>query len=97
MIVSSIQLEAADVKNKQVILSHALDMMDKCKGADLIVLPELWNVGFFNYDNYKNFAESIDGETVSALSKKAKELSAYVYTGSFVEEQIGRASCRERV
>lgn len=90
MIVSSIQLEAVDVKNKQVMLAHALDMMDKCKGADLIVLPELWNVGFFNYDNYKNFAESIDGETVSALSKKAKELSAYVYTGSFVEEQSGK-------
>ena len=68
MKVSSIQLESADVKNKQVMLAHALDMMDKCKGSDLIVLPELWNVGFFNYDNYKNSAESIDGETVSALS-----------------------------
>lgn len=87
MRVSSIQLEIKDDRTKQETTTHVLSMMDKCKGDDLIVLPELWNVGFFNYDNYKNYAESIDGETASIISNKAKELEVYVYSGSFVEKQ----------
>lgn len=88
MRVSSIQLEIKDERNKREMISHVLTMMDKCRGDDLIILPELWNVGFFNYENYKDYAESpIDGETVSAISAKAKDLGAYVYSGSFVEKQ----------
>jgi len=87
MLVSSIQLEIKDDRNKQEMISHVLTMMDKCRGDDLIILPELWNVGFFNYDNYKNYAEAIDGETASAISAKARELGAYVFSGSFVEKQ----------
>ncbi len=79
MKVSSIQLEIKDERNKQEMISHVLTMMDKCRGDDLIILPELWNVGFFNYDNYKNYAEAIDGETASAISAKARELGAYVF------------------
>ena len=84
MKVSSIQLEIKDERTKQQMISHVLNLMEKCRGDDLIILPELWNVGFFNYDNYKNYAEPIDGETVSAISAKAKDLGAYVFSGSFV-------------
>lgn len=87
MKVSSIQLEIKDERNKQQMISHVLNLMEKCRGDDLIILPELWNVGFFNYDNYKNLAEQIDGETASAISAKAKDLRAYVFSGSFVEKQ----------
>ena len=87
MKVSSIQLEIKDDRNKQQMISHVLNLMEKCRGDDHIILPELWNVGFFNYDNYKNYAEPIDGETASAISAKAKDLGAYVFSGSFVEKQ----------
>ena len=86
MRISSIQLEIKDGRTKQDMISYALSMMDRCKGDDLIVLPELWNVGFFNYDKYKEYSEPIDGETAAAISKKAKELRAWVYSGSFVEK-----------
>jgi len=87
MKVSSIQLDIGDVNLKGAMLDYTLDMIDKCRGADLIVLPELWNVGFFNYDNYHSFSESVDGVTATAIASKAKELNAYIYSGSFVEKQ----------
>ena len=87
MRIASIQFEIKDGRSKQETVSHALSLMDSCKGADLIVLPELWNVGFFNYDMYKDFSEPIDGETASAISKKAKELGSWVFSGSFVEKR----------
>ncbi|MDO4560454.1 MAG: carbon-nitrogen family hydrolase [bacterium] len=87
MKVSSIQLEIKDGRSKQDMVARALGMIDMCKGDDLIVLPELWNVGFFNYENYKEYSEPIDGETASAISKKAKEIGAYIFSGSFVEKR----------
>ena len=89
MKVSSIQLEIKDGLSKDEIIKHALEMMDRCKGEDLIILPELWNVGFFNYDNYKTYSEPINGKTASAISLKARELGAYVFSGSFVEKRGG--------
>lgn len=86
MKVSSVQLNTAGIVSKNEIITHALEMIDRCHGSDLIVLPELWNVGFFNYDNYKTYAEALDGRTVTALSEKAKELGCYIFTGSFVEK-----------
>jgi predicted amidohydrolase len=52
---------------------------------DLVVLPELWHVGYFDFDRYTEGAEPLDGRTVSALRGAAVELSAYVHAGSIVE------------
>ncbi len=87
MKVASLQLELNDTRNKEEVVAYALSMMDKCQGYDFLLLPELWNVGFVNYDNYHKESEAIDGYTVNALSAKAKELNAYVHGGSFVEKR----------
>ena len=87
MKIASIQLEIKDGRSKQEMIAYTLEMIDKCKGADLIVLPELWNVGFFNYDNYHNDSEAIDGVTTTTIAAKARELNAYIFSGSFVEKQ----------
>ncbi len=84
---AAIQLQVADKKSKKDAIKHALDMIDTCKGADLIVLPEQWNIGFYNFDNYYTLAETDNGETVSAISAKAKELGSYIYSGTFVEKR----------
>lgn len=87
---AAIQLAISDsCDTKSARIKYALAMADRCAGADLILLPELWNVGFFNYDKYHDFSEPIDGETASALSAKAKELGAYIFGGSFVERRGG--------
>lgn len=90
MKVSSIQLEIKNSRRKKETIDYVLSMMDKCAGDDLIILPELWNIGFFNYSEYQSASEDINGETASAISRRAKELSAYVYSGSFVENRNGK-------
>jgi predicted amidohydrolase len=87
MKIASVQLEMMDGRSKEQTIDYALDMMDKCKGADLVLLPELWNIGFSAYDKYWSESEPIDGPTARAVSKKAKELGAYVFSGSFVEKR----------
>lgn len=84
---ASIQLNVSDKNSKNDAVKHALSMLDSCKGCDLIVLPEIWNIGFNNFDNYYALAEADNGETMSAISGKAKQLSCYIYSGTFVEKR----------
>jgi len=76
--------------SKKEMVEHALRMMDKCAGSDLILLPELWNTGFFVFDKYIEESEPIDGFTATAISNKARELGAWVFSGSFVESRGGK-------
>jgi predicted amidohydrolase len=58
---------------------------EQARGADLIVLPELWAAGYFAFDAYPNRAEPLDGPTVATARELARELGAYVHAGSLVE------------
>lgn len=61
--------------------------------AELVVLPELWPVGFFQFDNYEARAEPLDGPTLKAVAELAVELGAHVHAGSIVERRAdGRLS-----
>jgi len=75
---------------KKDMVDHALCMMDKCAGSDLILLPELWNIGFFAFDKYIEESEPINGYTATAVGNKARELGAWVFSGSFVESRGGK-------
>ncbi|MFB6135847.1 MAG: carbon-nitrogen family hydrolase [Halobacteriaceae archaeon] len=55
------------------------------RGADLVVLPEVWNVGYFAFDAYEAGAEPLDGPTVTRLRDLAADLCVYLHTGSVVE------------
>lgn len=55
------------------------------RGADLVVLPEIWNVGYFAFEQYRSKAEPIDGPTITHLRELAVELQIYLHTGSIVE------------
>jgi predicted amidohydrolase len=90
MKVASIQLDVTDNRSKQETVERALCMMDDCAGADLVLLPELWNIGFYAFDKYISESEPIDGRTASAVSEKARKLGAWVFSGSFVESRDGR-------
>lgn len=76
-----------DDRTKEQSVAYALAMMEKCRGADLLVLPELWTIGFLDYDRYRSESEPADGPTARAISEKAKELGAYVFSGTFVERR----------
>lgn len=53
--------------------------------TDLIVLPELWQVGFFSFDRYEAESEPLLGQTVSALRDLASRRCTHIHVGSFVE------------
>ncbi|GAA1355961.1 carbon-nitrogen family hydrolase [Saccharothrix algeriensis] len=55
------------------------------RGADLVVLPELWAAGYFAFDDYARRSEPLAGPTVGAARRWAAELGAHVHLGSVVE------------
>jgi predicted amidohydrolase len=55
------------------------------RGADLVVLPELWAHGAFAGERWRETAEPIDGPTARAMAAAARDLGGYLHAGSFVE------------
>jgi predicted amidohydrolase len=54
-------------------------------GADLVVLPELWAPTGFDYRRWTAAAEPLDGPTVTAIAKAAREAGVTVHAGSIIE------------
>lgn len=86
MRIASIQLKVIE-ESKDKSLEHASQMIRQCRGADLILLPELWNIGFMSFDRYRKEAETQEGPTLTLLRTLARELSCHLHTGSFVEKR----------
>lgn len=55
------------------------------RGADLVVLPELWSHGGYSYRTWLDRAEALDGPTVTAMASAARDLGAVVHAGSIIE------------
>ncbi|MEO7447661.1 MAG: carbon-nitrogen family hydrolase, partial [Humibacillus sp.] len=54
-------------------------------GHDLVVLPELWSAGGFDYPHWGERAEAVDGPVAQALSSAAKEAGVTLHGGSIIE------------
>lgn len=85
MKIALIQLAINDGETKQERIMRVKGLLDQVRGAELVLLPETWNIGYFSFDVYREQSETLTGETVSFLSAKARELQAYIFGGSFVE------------
>lgn len=57
--------------------------------ADLLLLPELWRVGYTDFSTYKGKAETLSGETLVFLQKVARGAGAYLLGGSLIERADG--------
>jgi predicted amidohydrolase len=84
--VANIQLEVLAGEPKDERVSRATSLVTAQAGADLVVLPEIWNVGYFNFDRYAIEAEPLDGPTMARMSDAAREIGAWVLAGSIVEQ-----------
>jgi predicted amidohydrolase len=89
MRVTSIQVESAD-RTATEAREHVLSLIERARGSDLILLPELWPCGYFAFSRYAESSEPVDGPTVQALAAKARQVGAAIFTGSFVERAAGR-------
>jgi predicted amidohydrolase len=86
-------IEAALIQldtSREPRLARALEALARCKGAGLVLLPELWNIDYLEFERYRTGGEPLTGPTLAALVAKARELGAYILAGSIVEEDRGR-------
>lgn len=63
-------------------------MIADARGADLVVLPELWAPGYFAFDAYPELAEPLEGDTVEAAREWAQSLGCYLHLGSVLERSV---------
>lgn len=84
--VALVQIESPDTETKRDRVKRVGELLEAASGADIVILPELWNVGFFSFDRYARDAEPLHGETVELMREKARQLRAHILMGSFVEE-----------
>lgn len=83
--VAMLQLAFSDQDTKMTRLTRVENILDEVKDADLVLLPEVWNIGYFAFDKYRDESESLAGETISRLSAKARQHQMYIFAGSFIE------------
>ena len=91
MNVAVLQLEVNDDRTKDERMVHAMDILERMyrdnRHPQLVLLPEIWGTGFFNFENYQKESEELKGQTYFAFAPLAEKLGCYILTGSFVERE----------
>lgn len=87
MKISAVQLLVSDKDSAADRFAAAADAVavEAAAGADLVVLPEMWPVGYFAFDDYASSAESLDGPLAGRLSGLAARHGVHLCAGSMVE------------
>lgn len=86
---ASIQMSVVE-GDKTATIDKAIENIQRCEDSDLIILPEIWNIGFMSFDRYTSEAENRKGQTLTRLREAAKQTGCHLHTGSFVEEKNGK-------
>ena len=84
---SLIQMNVCGDKERN--LSHAAEMIKNARGADVIMLPEMFCCPY-EAAGFPEYAEPAGGRIFCALSEMAREAGAYLIGGSMPELDGGR-------
>lgn len=85
MKVALIQLAYGDDESVADRTARVVELVLAQEGHDLVVLPELWPAGGFDYRAWDERAEAVDGPVAQALSAAAREARVTLHGGSIVE------------
>lgn len=85
MKVAVIQLAYGDDESVAHRVERACEYVRQQRGHDLVVLPELWPAGGFDYRAWDERAESLDGPVAQALAAAARDAGVTLHGGSIVE------------
>lgn len=85
--IASIQLWLFEGDTKEKRIEHVEKRIEQNADADLILLPELWTIGWRSFDRYELEAETLEGEIITRIGEKAKKVNAYIHVGSIVERK----------
>src|SRR4051794_38900645 len=86
---AAVQLNSTEDKARNLSTADRLTRAAAGDGADLIVLPEKFNV-LGTPDHYREGAETLDGPTVRWARETTAELGVDLVAGSIVERRDGR-------
>lgn len=86
MRVAVIQLAYTDSEPMGERIDRVASLVESQKDADLVVLPELWSAGGFDYRAWPQRAQDVEGPVARALSEAAVNLGAFVHAGSIIEK-----------
>ncbi|MEU9106760.1 carbon-nitrogen family hydrolase [Streptomyces xanthophaeus] len=82
---SLIQIAVNEAESVVSRRARVADLVREQSDSDLVVLPELWTVGAFAYEQFETEAEPLDGSTFEAMSKAAQDAGVWLHAGSVVE------------
>jgi len=85
---AAVQLNSTDDKDRNLATADRLTRAAAADGAELVVLPEKFNV-LGTHEDYVAGAESLEGRTLTWARETAFELTIDVVAGSFVERREG--------
>jgi predicted amidohydrolase len=85
MRVALIQVSYGDDESVAERVTRVADLVRAQRGADLVLLPELWAAGGFSYRDWEERAEPLEGPTGSAMSAAARDAGVLLHAGSIVE------------
>jgi deaminated glutathione amidase len=86
---AAVQLNSTEDKDRNLAKADRLTREAAGDGADLVVLPEKFNV-LGTHEDYVEGAETLDGRTIAWARDTARELGIDLVAGSIVERREGR-------
>ena len=87
--VALIQLAYDDSETVEERTTRVVDLVRQQRGHDLVVLPELWPMGGFDYRAWSDKAQTTSGSVVQALGEAARDAGVLLHGGSIVERPGG--------
>lgn len=82
------QMKVTDSKGKNREKAEEMIRQAADKGAQVIVLPEMWNCPYSN-DSFREYSEREGGDVYQFMSSLARELRVYLIGGSIPEMAEG--------
>jgi len=80
-----VQLAYGDEETVEERTARVADLVRDQAGHDLVVLPELWPAGGFDYGQWDARAEPVDGPVAQAMASAARDADVLLHAGSIVE------------
>jgi len=91
LVCAQLSIDGADLSGN---LSRGLAAVDEAadRGADLVVFPEIFDVGYFAFDSYEEAATGLDGEKFTRVADRAADRGVAVLAGTMVEDLAASAA-----